>query len=187
MSRISNKNAEKKIVCSCSPWKRRLWQFLCFFKKNYLELKFHYMSDFELKRKQCVGFWKKKEQSVRFDFKNLQRVIFCSEKSQHNRFWFKNFSTCLISKKLAFKKSRFVLLLHEHEIFCFIPAFLKIMTWKKNFTRQILSWKKYIASDLEKKINGNASDFDIKSYNGSDFELMKILTRQILNIRKKTH
>ena len=84
ISRNSKKFAEKSHVCSFFPQKRHIRQISCFFKKNDLEINFHYMSEFELKRIQRVTFRNEKNKASDFDFKNSQRVRFCiGKKSTH--------------------------------------------------------------------------------------------------------
>ena len=65
--------------------------------------------------------------------------------------------------------------------FLLFPAFLKIMTWKKKqlYTSDFRLKKVHRLGFWNKKVNGNASDFDLKVYNGSDFEMMKKTSRQI--------
>ena len=57
----------KITFCFFNPRKRQFLQFSCTFRTKVPELKFHYTSDFELKGKQRVRFWNKKNNASGFD------------------------------------------------------------------------------------------------------------------------
>ena len=129
MSRFSKKMAEKGIVCSFSPWKWLIRYFLCFFWKNVLEIKFHYLSEFGVKIKHRVEFWKKKKNKASgIDFKISQRVIFCIEKKVNTSdFELKFFRHVWFQKHLQTKNHVLFFFSVKTNCFAFFVHFLRRM------------------------------------------------------------
>ena len=63
--------SKNHVLVQFTPWKRHILLFSCFFKSMILNWKFHYVSDFELK----------KYNSSDFDLKKIQRVRYWLEKN----------------------------------------------------------------------------------------------------------
>ena len=148
--RLHSKN---HILVLFTPWNWHTLHFFVFSMRSMiLNWKFWNVSDFELRKRQCVRIWMKKNNASGFEWKSLQRFRFWIEKNttRKNLKW-KNYIALDFELKLLQR------VIFENKVYT------TCQKWKNNLqharfglkifaTRQILKWKFYIALHFGLKV-----------------------------------